>query len=102
MSAKQLTLWFCSFLDRLKVKLSSLESLSGKPIVILDNAPIHTSAYTLDWFFVNQECVERLPLPKYSPFLNPLEEVFAVWKQEYINRIRSSSHVKDAGELIIQ
>ena len=60
------------------------------------------SAYTLDWFFVNRECVERLPLPTYSPFLNPLEEVFSVWKQEYINRIRSSSHVKDAEELIVQ
>lgn len=39
-----------------------------------DNAPIHKSAHTMDWFEDNQ--IRTIDWPPYSPDLNPIEQVW--------------------------
>lgn len=61
--------------------IASFEAILGdeRPVIIMDNAPIHRGITTiypeLDFRF----------LPPYSPFLNPIENCFSVFKS-YIKR----------------
>ena len=50
-----------------------------KPVFVLDNARIHH--YTgLAETVINEE-LQLFYLPPYSPFLNPIENVFSAWKK---------------------
>jgi transposase len=67
---------FSRFIDELLIKLNS-EGISNA-ILVLDNVPFHKSQ-------VIREKVESTGhilafLPPYSPFLNPIENMFSQWK----------------------
>jgi hypothetical protein len=75
-----------------RVFLSFLYNLLAEPLmhsppfisrfIVLDNVGFHRSSAVLD-------AVESSPhsahfLPPYSPFLNPIENIFGIWKAEYV------------------
>jgi hypothetical protein len=78
------------FLKNLFKKLKSLGRLSSgnRQLIIHDNCPIHKSRRFVvpvleqwnDFLFVEQ-------LPPYSPFLDPCEEVFAIWKHAFCDLV---------------
>ena len=61
---------FQHYLDNLDQILRDTEAVN--PVIVLDNAPVHRGAV----------CGEALVkfLPAYSPFLNPIENCFSVFK----------------------
>jgi len=81
---------FCDYMDNLLLKTTDRfeeEGTRGVPIFIFDNAPTHNALFTRDWFLRHREECEVMRLPPYSPFLNPIEEVFSVWKARYISQM---------------
>ena len=59
------------------------EAFPGQRVgVVLDNAPGHTSG-AVAW----PETLVPLPLPPYSPELNPAEQLFRVLRQALANRV---------------
>lgn len=52
------------------------------PIFILDNARIHHYRGLMD--LTSQNGIKLQFLPPYSPFLNPIENVFSIWKNQVI------------------
>lgn len=49
-----------------------------------DNDPKHRSKIVQAW--LREKKIEQLPLPPYSPDLNPIENVFSIWKHRVYNR----------------
>lgn len=47
-------------------------------VVIWDNVSIHRAALVRDWF-TNHNNLTVVYMPPYSPFLNPIEELFSSW-----------------------
>lgn len=68
---------FASFLERLFEKIETFHIIN--PILILDNVRFHKV------LAIRNKCEENgvriLFLPPYSPFLNPIENMFAQWKE---------------------
>ena len=66
---------FCDFIKLLKYTWTKLNiDVKSQVVVILDNAPYHKSAATVDWLRHHEIKVEFLP--PYSPSLNPVETLF--------------------------
>jgi hypothetical protein len=53
--------------------------------IVWDNAGIHKTPLVQDWLAQHTWVWRRHVLPKYSPFLNPIEECFALWKLRFAN-----------------
>ena len=66
---------FIKFIDRLCHTLGSSKSF----MLIYDNAPIHKTPELENLINSYGHTMKRLP--PYSPFLNPIEECFSLWKQ---------------------
>ena len=67
------------------------------PIFIMDNARIHHYRGLMD-----DEEIRQMPLtylPPYSPFLNPIENIFSVWKN---NVIRDCARNEEGFRRLIQ
>jgi transposase len=62
--------------------------------IVLDNAPSHRS-HQVQW----PDGLERLPLPTYSPELNPVEQVFRRFRAALSNRVFTSQ--EDLEEAVI-
>jgi hypothetical protein len=93
---------FLRYMDRLLDVAKSVFDI-GKPIIILDNAPIHVSELCKDWFFIHQNDCEFVRLPPYSPFLNPAEKVFSIWKKKYLDlQFQSKASGESTPESLIQ
>jgi transposase len=56
-----------------------LPELREPSLVIMDNAPFHSKAHIRSLLEANGHTL--LPLPKYSPDLNPIEQSFAILKK---------------------
>lgn len=54
-------------------------------VVVWDNVSFHRAALVQNWF-TNHDQFEVLYLPPYSPFLNPIEELFSVWRWRVYDR----------------
>jgi hypothetical protein len=65
-----------------------------QPIIVLDNVRFHRSQIIMDEFAILQ--MEPSYLPPYSPFFNPIENMFSQWKN-YVKRQEPKSN----GELLI-
>lgn len=59
-----------------------LQHTQGKIYLILDNASWHKAKDLHDFFVANQERLERLFLPPYSPELNPIERVWRITRRQ--------------------
>ena len=66
---------FGDFLDYL------LHATQGKIYLILDNAKWHKAKALKDFFIQNQDRLERIFLPPYSPELNPAERVWRITRR---------------------
>lgn len=66
---------FGDFLDYL------LQATHGKIYLILDNAKWHKAKALKDFFIQNQDHLERIFLPPYSPELNPAERVWRITRR---------------------
>lgn len=61
-------------------------------VLLLDNAKSHTSTFVKE--IAKKLNIELVPLPKYSPWLNCVEKVWAILKYQFnISIIRSSSEL---------
>ena len=58
-----------------------METIDSRPRV--DNASIHRSRYTRDYWAVDPR-IDFFFLPPYSPELNPIELVFRFYVQEFL------------------
>lgn len=78
---------FASFMTCLEVMLGEEET-----VIIMDNAPCHQGIQD------NFENLEIKFLPAYSPFLNPIEECFSVFKAHLKHRLNdiSAGNLDDA------
>ena len=70
---------FIDFVQELLIKMKEDYGLSNKTF-ILDNCSIHKNASIKDLLEVNGH--RLIFLPPYTPQLNPIEEVFSVWKSK--------------------
>ena len=61
----------------------------GPSVIVMDNVPFHRSAQVSQ--IIEDKGHVVLYLPAYSPFLNPIENMFAKWK----NSIRSSRPINE-------
>ncbi len=59
-----------------------LQSTQGKIYLILDNARWHRSKDLQEFFEANQDRLELIFLPAYSPELNPIERVWRVIRRQ--------------------
>jgi transposase len=94
--------FFSIFIDDVLAKFES-ENINSA-LIMLDNVPFHRSA------IISQKIIDAghgiMFLPTYSPFLNPIENVFSQWKQ-HIRSARSMnesdllSNIENASRLII-
>jgi len=82
---------FKLFLSELHAKC--IDSEIENPIFIMDNAKIHHYRGLSET--INRLQIQIEYLPPYSPFLNPIEKVFSVWKNK-VNRgqARDEPHLK--------
>ncbi|MVX63042.1 hypothetical protein GKZ28_04935 [Clostridium chromiireducens] len=71
-----------------------LDLNEGKKVVIfLDNAKFHKSLEMKKFYYNNKEDLELIFLPKYSPFMNPQEQVWHYLKANlYKPSARGSKH----------
>ena len=77
----------------IELKEACLDMELSNPILYMDNAPIHHYRGLAEQQATN-EFFQMKYLPAYSPFLNPIENIFSIWKNLVI---RSES--KDEAEL---
>ena len=73
---------FKAFLLDLKIKC--LEKGFTDPVFVLDNARIHHYTGLND--VIRDNGIRMFYLPPYSPFLNPIENIFSVWKNIVIRQ----------------
>ena len=73
---------FKAFLLDLKIKC--LEKGITDPVFVLDNARIHHYTGLND--VIRDNGIRMFYLPPYSPFLNPIENIFSVWKNIVIRQ----------------
>lgn len=64
-----------------------------KVVIFLDNAKFHKSLEMQKFYYDNREVLEAIFLPKYSPFMNPQEQVWRYLKANlYKPSARESKH----------
>lgn len=81
---------FADFIDSLLDYITSVNI--SKAVIIMDNVPFHKSQIIKEKF--NNENRLLLFLPPYSPFLNPIENMFSKWKLMIKqSRPRSEQHL---------
>jgi transposase len=68
---------FCDFLRELLAKLTQKRIERG--VIVLDNVPFHHSTDAKRVFEGTDHTM--IYLPPYSPFLNPIENMFSKWKE---------------------
>lgn len=92
---------FLDFLEQLKESLANANIT--QPLIIMDNIAFHKAGLVKD--FAEQNNMRLEYLPPYSPFLNPIENMFAKWK-EIVGRARPKKEtelmraIKDGSDLI--
>ena len=68
---------FLEFMESL-LNSEARGQLEERLIIILDNVSFHRTGEVAE--FVNESGNELVFLPRYSPFLNPIEHTFSTWK----------------------
>ncbi|MEG1010017.1 MAG: transposase, partial [Clostridia bacterium] len=53
-----------------------------KVVVFMDNAPTHKSAKIQEFYQKNKDILEVILLPRYSPYMNPQENVWHYLKEK--------------------
>ena len=78
---------FCAFLDHLMVQVYPTEKI----ILVMDNASFHTSAMSQAALSLYEDRLQVIYLPRYCPFLNPIERFWQHLKQLVnVNRLHRS------------
>ena len=62
------------------IKEMLLPALRPASLVIMDNAPFHNKPKIAE--ILDQHGHKLLPLPRYSPDFNPIEQAFAILKRQ--------------------
>jgi transposase len=75
---------FAQFLRNVVEKVSGLPRQEAPRLCIMDNASIHKVKEVEEIFQESKDLLRAFYLPPYSPFLNPCEECFALWKHNFI------------------
>ncbi|XP_055521237.1 insertion element IS630 uncharacterized 39 kDa protein-like [Leucoraja erinacea] len=74
-----------SFLDALHNIAVQDRPEQPRFVVLWDNVSFHRAALVRTWF-TNHNQFEVVYLPPYSPFLNPIEELFSAWRWRVYDR----------------
>jgi hypothetical protein len=70
----------------------------AKQLLIMDNCSIHKEHNNVMKLLEdNQEKIECLYLPPYSPFLDPCEEIFGIWKKFFCDSLVCEQATKEGG-----
>ena len=78
---------FCCFLDHLMTQVYPTEKI----ILVMDNASFHTSAMSQAALSLYENRLQVVYLPRYCPFLNPIERFWQHLKQLVnVNRLHRS------------
>jgi len=77
---------FGMFLERLIAKRER-EDETKEFVIVMDNASIHHVDLITN--IINETKHEIIYLPPYSPFLNPIEQVFSQWKH-HVSKMRTN------------
>lgn len=80
---------FIGFLQKL------LRSVNRKVLLIADNHPVHLQKKVQKWLLEHKERVELIPLPTYSPQINPVE----YFNQDLKTNAVGKSRPRNKGEL---
>ena len=59
--------------------------IAQKVYLVIDNGPIHKSAKITKYLEENNNKIELVRLPAYSPILNPIEKLWKKLKQKDMN-----------------
>lgn len=92
---------FLNYLDKLKQDFAT-HNIS-EPIIIMDNVAFHKTGIIKT--FAEENNIRLEYLPPYSPFLNPIENMFSKWK-EIVGRAKPQNEtelmqaIKDGANLI--
>lgn len=77
-----------------------LEINEGKKVVIfLDNAAMHTSMKMQKFYYDNKDSLKILFLPRYSPFMNPQEQIWRYLKAKLYKPSARSSKYELTGDI---
>ncbi|XP_063324685.1 uncharacterized protein LOC134634684 [Pelmatolapia mariae] len=85
------TMLLLAFLDGLRQHMFQMDyrepAQPEQPhyVVVWDNVSFHRAALVRDWF-TNNPRFSNIFLPAYSPFLNPIEELFSAWRWKVYDR----------------
>ncbi|XP_038569875.1 uncharacterized protein LOC119899396 [Micropterus salmoides] len=80
-----------TFLEELKDILLDRQQHHPGPehpiyVIIWDNVRFHRTNQIREWFTTNSNHFLNVCLPPYSPFLNPIEEFFSLWRWKVYDR----------------
>ncbi|HAW49377.1 TPA: hypothetical protein DCX16_00265 [bacterium] len=59
-----------------------LEHTEGRIFLILDNIRYHKAKDLKEFFFKNRDCLTRVFLPPYSPYLNLIERIWRITRRQ--------------------
>lgn len=96
---------FIAFIEQLKLKIRHIGIRSA--VFIMDNVRFHKTESVMN--AINDLTTQAMYLPPYSPFLNPIENMFSKWKEitkrsnpqneeELLNTIASGSNLVTSSE----
>ncbi|XP_016112695.1 uncharacterized protein [Sinocyclocheilus grahami] len=77
-----------TFLDRVQnilERMNDADHQRNRYVVVWDNVSFHRAAPVQNWFADHPTFLVQY-LPPYSPFLNPIEELFSAWRWKVYDR----------------
>ena len=79
---------FCNFIERIEEAIADENAATYQPIIILDNVAFHKTEQVRTTMAARG--FEFAFLPPYSPFFNPIENLFSQW-QNFVRSVNPNN-----------